>query len=322
MPRPRRVVRSRRAVILTLFFLAIVALLLPSSWTGRLISLLQVLVPFQHAASVTTDAVAGALTGDAPPVPAAVFEDLARRRAALENEVGSLQARVTELEEENAKLTRTRRFEVDGWRIGARGRLVPARVITQDILPWRSSRLINAGSLQGVRPGSPVTTRFFTVDQGTAVGLRSGMAVLRGEVLLGLVDDRVGTHVAQVKLLSDLSVEMRVRIGRLTDQGFVLTEPSFWLTGRGGTVMEIRGVDRRLVKDGSIQIGDTVLSDPATGRMPVALTIGHVTAIEPDHEKPLLSVLTVESAAAEARLERVWVYDPEIGAEGTEAAQD
>ena len=214
--------------ILTLLALAAGALLLPHGWTRRLISLVQVLVPLQHAATTVTDSVARAMEGDAPPVPADTYEALQREKLALEHRMASLELRVAELEDENTLLTATRLSEVDGWRIGARGRLIPARVIAKDVLGWRSSALIDAGSLQGVQPGSAVASHLFEVDQGKTAGVRSGMAILRGEVLIGLVE-QVGTHTARVKLLSDVSVESKVRIGRFTESGFQAVRSSFWV---------------------------------------------------------------------------------------------
>ena len=109
--------------------------------------------------------------------------------------------------------------------------------------------------------------------------------------------------------------QMKVRIGRLTEKGFVTREPYFWLTGRGGAVMEIRDVDRRDVQEKHIQVGDIVLSDPMSDMLPAAMTIGRITAIEPDRNNPLLSILTVHSEVDEASLRRVYVYDPDIGAD-------
>ena len=146
------------------------------------------------------------------------------------------------------------------------------------------------------------------------------MAILRGEVLIGLVE-QVGTHTARVKLLSDVSVESKVRIGRFTESGFQAVRSSFWMTGRGGGVMQIHGVDRRLVRGGTINVGDTVLSHHASGLVPAAMTIGRIISIEPDRESPLLSILTVESAVEEADLERVWVYDPQTPADDAKSPE-
>ena len=74
--------------------------------------------------------------------------------------------------------------------------------------------------------------------------------------------------------------------------------------------MEIRDVDRRLEQNGTVQVGDLVLSDPTDSLLPSALTIGEVTSIEPDRDNPLLRILTVEPRVRERRLRQVYVYDP------------
>jgi cell shape-determining protein MreC len=275
---------------------------------------MQVIVPFQDGATVATDSIARVIAADKGTVSRRAYETLQREKAALEHRVAALATRAAELKKEVDLLAATRLWDVDGHRLGARGRLIPARVITEDLLPWRSSRLVTVGTLQGIRRGSAVTSRVFTIDEGDAGGLRGGMAVVLGEAFIGLVE-QVGTHVSRVKLLSDVSVQMKVRVGRFTDDGFVSLDKYFWLTGRGNGVMEIRDAQRRDVETGLIQVGDTVLSDPTSDMLPAAMTIGRITAIEPDRDNPLLSIVTVNSVIEERSLRRIYVYDTnaEIG---------
>ncbi|MCH7885856.1 MAG: hypothetical protein IIC01_11485, partial [Planctomycetes bacterium] len=255
------------------------ALLLPADWTGGLISLVQVLVPFQHAASAVINSgtqVDSRNGADESNQGSTSSMDL--EKAALAHQVAALTIRVAELEREVGILTATRLWDVDGARLGASGQLIPAGVVTGDLLPWRSSSLINAGTLQGVRRGAAVTSCHFTVDRGTDDGVRSGLAILLGETLIGWVE-QAGTHTARVKLLTDPSVEMKVRIGRfekVTDPAvdsqppgglkpaasnrhpaFRLADGYFWLTGRGNGRMQIRGVKRGDVESGVVQTGDT-----------------------------------------------------------------
>lgn len=309
------------------------ALLLPADWTGGLISLVQVLVPFQHAASAVINSgtqVESRNGADESNQGSTSSMDL--EKAALAHQVAALTIRVAELEREVGILTATRLWDVAGGRLGASGQLIPAGVVTGDLLPWRSSSLINAGTLQGVRPGAAVTSCHFTVDRGTDGGVRNGLAILLGETLIGWVE-QAGTHTARVKLLTDPSVEMKVRIGRfekVTNPAVDSEPPSesnptasnrhppafrlaggyFWLTGRGNGRMQIRDVKRGDVESGVVQVGDTILSDPASGLLPAAMTIGHVTEITPDRANPLLSILTVRAAVEEKALRRVYVYDP------------
>ncbi|MGB2987338.1 MAG: rod shape-determining protein MreC [Phycisphaerae bacterium] len=300
--------------------MSIVALLLPGGWTGKLISLVQIIVPFQHAATSIADSVTDALKPDPPTVSGEAYEALERQKTALEHQVAALAVRAAQLEKEVEILTATRLWDVDGRHIGALGRLIPVRVITEDLLPWRSSRLINAGSLQGVRDGSAVASRFFTIDQGDAEGVGSGMSVLLREALLGVVE-QVGTHTARARLLSDLKAGMKVRVGRVTEEGFAALDRYFWLSGCGDGVMQIRDADRRDVQAGLLQVGDMVLSDPMNDMLPAAMTIGKITAIEPDRKNPLLSILTVKSEIDERFLSRAYVYVPEMTSEAGAASR-
>ena len=310
MANRRHTISSNKALLLTLLALSIVVLLLPRAWTGGLISLVQVVVPFQHAANLAVNAATNALEGEEPAVAAEAYQALEREKAALQHRVAVLALRVAELEKDVQVLTATRVWGGEDRRIGARGRLLPARVVSGDLMTWRSGRLINAGSLQGVRPGDAVCSQYFMIDTEEAEGMTGGMAVLQAEVLVGIVDEKVGTHTAWVKLLSDISVQMKVRVGRLAEEAFVPVEQYYWLTGRGDRLMEIREVDRRDVRDQTVQIGDLVLSDPLDERLPAPMVIGKITAIRPDRDNPLLSILTVEPAVDHKSLRRVYVFDP------------
>jgi cell shape-determining protein MreC len=207
-------------------------------------------------------------------------------------------------------LTATRLWNVGGRRIGSQGRLIPARAVTGDVLPWRSSRLVTAGSLQGVPPEAPVVSNKFTVDQGESAGLRGGLAILLGEAFVGVVE-QVGTHTSRVKLLSDPSVQMKVGIGRFQDGAFTLADGYFWLVGRGGGRMEIRDVEARSIESGAVRVGDVVFADSTNTNLPAAMTIGKVAGIKPDRDNPLFAHLAVEPVLAERDLNRVYVYDPQ-----------
>lgn len=301
--------RSKKLLVALLLIVSTAAVLFPQRWTGGFISLVQVIVPLQDAATVAVDAVSS--LGEVRPsaVPGESYEALTREKAAVEHQAAALAARVEELESEVAVLTATRLWAVADQRLGASGRLIPARVVSQDILPWRSSRLLNAGSVQGVQDGAAVTSHEFTVDRGEDAELRSGLAILLGETLIGEIE-QTGTHTSRVKLLSDVSVQRKVRIGRWTGDRFQLVDRYFWMSGRGSGRMEIRDVERKDVERGVIQVGDTVLSDPQSDALPAAMTIGKITEASADRDNPLFAVLTISAAVPEESLRRVYIYDP------------
>jgi len=154
-----------------------------------------------------------------------------------------------------------------------------------------------------------VVSQVFAVDRGEDAELRSGLAILLGEVFVGVIE-QTGTHTSRAKLLSDVSVQMKVRIGRWIGGRFALVDRYFWLIGRGSGRMEIRDVERKDVETGVIQVGDTVLSDPQSDVLPAAMTIGKVSAASADRDNPLFAILTIAGAVPEGSLRRVYVYDP------------
>lgn len=300
---------SRKKTIITLLVIALVAMIIPNAISSRLISLVQILVPFQHAVTRAADSITGGKQTYFPDVDGQTHELLRREKIAMEHKLSSLSVRIEELQRDVGILTATRMWGVEGQRIGSSGRLIPAGVVTSDLLSWRSSRLINAGSLQGVKNGAPVASQYFTIDRGDQADVRSGMAILRGETFIGIIE-QTGSHTARVKLLSDISVQMKVRIGRFNENEFTLVDGYYWLVGRGKGSMEIRDVPCRDVDAGSVQVADVILSDPTSGILPTAMTIGRVTNIRADRDQPLFSILTVESDIDESWLQRVYVFDP------------
>ncbi len=291
-PSSKRQSRSRR-IIATLLAVSFVGLLLPTAITGRLMNLVQILVPLQAAASRMTDRVGEGLSDQGPPVAAAEFDKLARQAAALERTVASFSDRIGQLEESNRQLTGIRNRG-----LGAQGMLIPARLVADDLLYWRDSKLANAGTLRGVQVGTAVTSRSLELDAGSEDGAVDGMAVLAGESLLGWVAD-CGTHTARVVLLSDPSIRMPVRIGRFEGGEFLLPPTEFWLVGQGQGKMTVIDVNRDLLsgEPPSIQTGDLVLTTNDNPKLPLALTIGKIATIAPNPKNRLLFTLEVEPAA-------------------------
>jgi len=285
------------------------ALWAPASWTRRLTGLVQWVAPFQEVSQAALEAVAPGQEDATHAVTAEEAAELRRTNEAFQHQTAGLSARIEELEAEVRGLTATRSWDADGRKLGSRGRLIPARVLGEDVVSWRSSRLLSAGTWHGAANGAAVVSRLFTVNQGEDAGVRSGLAILLGETLVGFVES-TGTHVCRALLLSDLSVQMKVRIGRFTESGFTLRDGYFWLHGAGAGRMVIRDVDRRLTDAGAIQVGDRVLSDSQSDVLPAALTIGRISEITPDRDNPLFAILEVRGAMPEEALRRVYIYDP------------
>lgn len=305
----KSVVRSHRTLIGVLLLGSAAALWMPASWTRRLNNLMQWVAPFQEASQVVADFASPTTSANSANLSSEETLALQHTNLVLENQTAALTARVEELESQVRSLTASRLWDADGRKLGSRGRLIPAGVVGEDVVAWRSSRMLSAGSWQGVSTGAAVVSRLLTIDQGDAAGARTGLAILLGETLVGFIES-TATHTSQTKLLSDLSVQMKVRVARLVGGQFTLLEGYFWLSGAGDGKMLIRDVDRRLIDAGRMQLSDRVLSDSQSETLPAALNIGKITEIAPDRDNPLFAILTVQSAVAEDSLRRVYIFDP------------
>lgn len=266
--------------------------------TGGVSGVLQVLVPVQHAMSSLVSAGGSDAAGHRNDE----IGRLSSRLREYEHRVASMGARITELQERNAELSGIRRRGLAG------GRLIHARVVASDSLPWRESRLLDEGTLAGVRPGDRVVTDLF-VAAGESEGVTDGMSILGGETLLGEVTD-ASTHTARVLLLTDPASRSRlVRIGRLGPEGLSFCSSEFLLRGLGKGRMQISGVNHRFVEQQEIKVGDIVLSSDADDRLPVQVVIGRIKAIFADDSNAVLFNVWVEPEADLMKLKRVFVVD-------------
>jgi cell shape-determining protein MreC len=298
---------SARKALALIVGASVMMLIIPRAWSGKLLSLVQILVPFQDAATAAADSAGNVLASDSQPVPVERFEQLRLEKEAAERRLAAISLKAQQLENEVVLLTAARQWNAGGQSLGAQGKLLPARVVAQDLLPWRAARTINVGLLQGVAPGSPVTSHELSIDRGTSDGLTGGQAILLGESLVGFVD-QAGSHIARVKLISDVDVQMKVRIGRMEGEVFQSQDRYYWLVGKGQGAMEIRDVEAREAQEGLIRSGDMVLSDPRSDTLPAAMAIGRIKAVMPDRDNPLFAILLVEPATSTDSLRQVYVY--------------
>lgn len=282
-----------RQVVVTLLAISLIGLILPTSITGRLMNLVQVLVPIQDGATRLADGVGRALTAPLPAVSGDQHEQALQEIQALRRTVAALSARVTTQQHDIQELTGIR--HLGG---GVDDVLIPARLVAGDVLSFRDSGLIDAGTLRGVTPHAAVTARDLGLDVGSTDGAQPGMAVLSGQVLVGWVT-QAGSHTARVRLLSDPAAPpMPVAIARATGQVFEVLKAEFWLVGQGRGRLAVIDVDRAYIEGDppQIRVGDVVITPDDDPRLPMALTIGTVRDIQPNPKNQLIYVLTVKSA--------------------------
>lgn len=288
---------------MVLLFLSLAALIAPPRYTGWLANLVQVVAPFQAVTNRTLAAAEDSFVG--PPAPTKVeladAGELERQKAALENLLHSLTARMEVLERQNEELTAIRKLGLD-----TRGDLIPAHVISRDLLSWRSSVAVDAGSRRKVATGSAVLSDHFSVNVGSQQGVQDGLRVLSSEALVGTVVN-TGTHTARVQLLTDPDTDMVVAISRVRDGMPSPLDREFLLQGAGKGRLEIRDVAQKYVLSGDIQTGDVVMTSGAEVILPAPVVIGRVSTIRRDPENGTLYILDVEPAVQPEQLRRVYI---------------
>jgi cell shape-determining protein MreC len=306
MPRTRKK-QVRTRLLLALAGVSLAVMIMPRQLTGRLINLVQVLVPFQFAAEQAADAAGALLPAGGEALTREAYDALQRENAAMRHQLLALSGHIDALERERTQLAAIRHRGLAG------GRLISARVVARDPLPWRQSRLIDSGTLAGVRRHAAVTSHYFSITPDRLGVIRDGLAVLSSEVLVGFIE-QAGTHAARVRLLTDAETRMSVLIGRQQGDAYVPLDKEFWLAGTGGPLLQIRAVDHRYVTLEAIRLGDVVLTSSYDEHLPASLTVGTVTDLRQDPDNALLYVLEVTPALAASEIRHVFVVDPLGGA--------
>ncbi len=296
----RRATRKRTRIrnIALVVGISAVVLVVTSRLTGGVSGLMQALVPVQHAMSSAI----GPGGGRAVQLSPMESDSIGRRITAYQLQLASMHVRIEDLMQQNAELSGIRDLGYE------EGRLVRARVVAGDSLPWRESRLLDQGTLAGVKGGDAVVSAFF-VDAGRDDNVLDGMTVLAGESLIGEVIG-ASTHTARVLLLTDPASEPRwVRLARSTPEGFEIVPSEFMLRGAGGNHMEIDGVEYGLIRQATIQVGDVVLTSTSDDRLPVPLVIGTITRVRGEDDNPALYHLLVKPAIDARKLRHVYIVD-------------
>lgn len=122
-----------------------------------------------------------------------------------------------------------------------------AAVIGRDPSPYLKFITLNAGSLQGLRPGMPVVTA--------------------GAVLVGRVD-QVSLRSAKVQLLNDPSSAVNVRLQTSGVTGLVAGQQD------GSLLMEY------IPLDANLEVNDIAMTSGLGGNLPRGLVVGQVDSVE------------------------------------------
>jgi len=296
---------SKPTVFAGLMALSMVGMLLPERLTRFKCGLVQLLAPLQYPLKATSERVSDQMRRLAnPPVDPQQYEQLVRARQVLENQLIALSERVRELTRVNRELARLRRSGL------THGRLIPARVLAYDAVPWRDSLVLDKGGALGVSSANWVTTHRL-VDAGQDRRVREGLFVLGAESLIGRIE-QVAPYTSRVVLLSDPTTTLEVRIGRFEQGRLGILENRFLLRGRPGGQMWVVEVDyRKYIESGLVRKGDLVVRQ-ADASLPVTMLIGKIVELQRDRANALLCHLRVAPPVPFKDLSRVYIVDPEL----------
>ena len=243
----------------------------------------------------------------------------------MENEDLNRQVRflVARLKETNAGIAagKTVISNLYGFRRDVPVRLIPARVVSGDSLPYGWTRLLNAGQKQSARPGQIVTTHFLSTDREET--LPKNLSVLSGQALAGrliesapftsrlqLLTDRGFTTTAQVKRIVNYSnprtIQYRDRLARLNERINVPIEVI--AVGDGGEGLIVHEVK----KVHNVREGDKLQTRPDSPVLPVAVEIGTVTKVLDDPKHPGMVTLHVAPTADMPTLRDVFIVVPAV----------
>jgi rod shape-determining protein MreC len=275
-------IRRNRVLVASLCCLALAAVLVASTATGRGRTdrlggvVLDLMAPLQRLGSAVTGSV-GEVWRDA----AAIF----RRRAELDwlyERIATLEERTVRLEETEQENRRLR--ELLAFRERLAGDVVPAGVVGRD---------------------ATGLARTLTIDRGERDGVVKGAAVLAPAGIVGQVF-LASAHAARVLLITDHNSGVDAIVQRTRARGIV-----------EGTVTEECGL-KFVKRTEDLQPGDVVVTAGVDGIFPRGLPIGQLTSVD-KRGQGLFQYATVRPFVDFDRLEEVLVtrgtVEPLVGDE-------
>ena len=268
--------------------------------------------PGQQAVRATGDSLREGLLAISSPSAQAQQHELAQLRHELEvsnARSAGLVARLAELHDERTREAALPSTILRLPRLAAPS-LIEAAVLG-DVLAeqWRSGKLLDRGTANGVRESSlVVSSRQPLLDFGQDGELLPEDAVLLGRCVIGKVE-RVGRWTSTLLLLTDATYRGRAQLIHTADTGFAWGGRGI-LKGQGGPLCKLEGI----AATESVRVGDGVHTAERDGLVPTPLYYGRVVeaTLGPDDRE--WHVL-VEPAPLPNRLTLVQVLRMSVNAE-------
>ena len=271
-----------------------------------------VMRPGQQAVSATGETLRDGLAAISSPSVQTQQREVARLREELDAANARSAMLVARLAESHDKRTREDSLPSTIQRLPrlTSPSLIEAAVLG-DVLAeqWRSGKLLDRGTANGVRESSlVVSSRQPLLDLGQEGELLPEAAVLLGRCVIGKVE-RVGRWTSTLLLLTDAAYRGRAQLIHAADKGFAWGGRGI-LKGQGGTLCQLEGI----AATESVRVGDGVYTAERDGLVTTPLYYGRVVeaTLGPDDRE--WHVL-VEPAPLPNRLNSVQVLRMNVNAE-------
>lgn len=197
----------------------------------------------------------------------------------VETERNELLGRVKSLEEQNSKLLE----------LGSENERLSALLNFSHKTGFRGV----TATVIGYDPSNWVRT--ITIDRGLDDGVRPGLAVVDGHMLVGQTTG-VSRRYAKVLLITDTSSAVDALVQRTRARGIV----------EGGSWEKLRLGFKYVVKDADVQVGDRIITAGLGGVFPKGISLGVIESVQ-SSENSMFQEIELRPAADFHRLEKVMV---------------
>ena len=196
--------------------------------------------------------------------------------------------------------------EVDQLRLQQMSLLADARQgqRLQQLLGFRQQYIYKTVVAQVIGTSGSDQSRVIYIDKGSDDGLKTDMAVVTPDGIVGKVRD-VFAHAAQVLEMNDQTAGAGVILETTRIRGIL----------RGNAAGQPQMID--LLPDDRIKAGERVLTSGGDQVYPRGLPVGDVLSVAPDKQHPPYIAIAIRPAANLARLEEVLVITETHDAAGS-----
>ena len=201
-------------------------------------------------------------------------------------------------------------------------KLIAARVVAADTVPYGWTRVANVGSRDGAAAGMYVTERRVLTDR--AKRLPENLAVLSSAGLVGRVVE-TGAFTARVQLVTDRAFVLRGQIRRVIDaqnpRQVQIGDRIVYLRRQYNVPVECRAtgdglgglIVAHVPKMYNIRPGDVLETPPDDGALPAIVPVGKVVRVTDEPQNTGRVQLEVQPVVDLRSIRQVYLVVPELG---------